>query len=307
MEIIEQQQILVNKLNEFLASRGKFVSSDLKIKGGLFVAGTNIEELPDNLTIIGDAMLSRTKLKSIPKKLKVTGTLYVNATAIKNLPDDLVVYGNLDIRKTSINDFNKSICKGKIIRTDKEADEVKNEINVAVFQEVHNLNSIPESLLKLIKFQNQYGFESFCEGFGIYLEDKNVFRHWTKAESMISQLIPIGQANGCGSIYAFWQHYENTELSEQPIVAFGDEGGHWVVAENFFDFIRILTFDSEPTISKDNIFFNKSTEESENSKKFITFAKKNYNIVKIKNEVEIKEIVNNAQKKLQDIFIKNVC
>ncbi|MCL2310135.1 MAG: hypothetical protein FWC42_07675 [Proteobacteria bacterium] len=277
-------------------------SARLTIKGGLFLGGTQLAHLPDNLTIIGDALFSRTQLSRLPENLKVTGTLYINATKIKTIPNSLKVYGNLDIRKTDVKNVPASVCLGQIIRTDEEAESATNNLNVDAFKEIYNVAELPGQLDHLIKFQNKYGFENFCQGFGMYVEDKNIFKHWTQSSELMEQLVCIGQANSTGSIYAIWRCNEKLPLDGQPIIAFGDEGGCWIVADNFSDFLRLLTYDSEPTLSHENIYFEKNDEESEHHKKYVSYVKKNFQINKLKTGAEVSELISKAQGKYQKIL-----
>ena len=51
--------------------------------------------------------------------------------------------------------------------------------------------------------------------------------------------------------YAFWKTEASDDISSIPIVAFNSEGDSWVVANNFYDFIKIIFFAS--SISSENI------------------------------------------------------
>jgi hypothetical protein len=52
---------------------------------------TEINELPDNLTINGDFILSQNPIKNLPNNLKVTSDLFIHKTLITELLGDLIV------------------------------------------------------------------------------------------------------------------------------------------------------------------------------------------------------------------------
>lgn len=52
--------------------------------------------LPDNLTVLGDLVLSDIfTLQALPKGLFVAGNLYICGTSIKEIPEDMEVYGDI--------------------------------------------------------------------------------------------------------------------------------------------------------------------------------------------------------------------
>ena len=70
--------------------------------GNLILSGTNIEQLPDDLsTVQGDMDISDTKLTMIPNPLEIGGNLYARRTMLNNFPDNLVVGGRVDVRNSS--------------------------------------------------------------------------------------------------------------------------------------------------------------------------------------------------------------
>jgi hypothetical protein len=56
----------------------------------LYINYTNIEILPDGLTVSGDLCLGGTKIKELPKRLEVGGTLYIRDTQIKTIKRSLL-------------------------------------------------------------------------------------------------------------------------------------------------------------------------------------------------------------------------
>ncbi|MDY2610489.1 MAG: hypothetical protein SOW09_01340 [Oscillospiraceae bacterium] len=70
--------------------------------GNLYLRGTRITALPDNLTVGGNLYLIGTKITALPDNLTVGGGLDLRGTGITALPDNLTVGGNLDLRGTRI-------------------------------------------------------------------------------------------------------------------------------------------------------------------------------------------------------------
>ena len=70
--------------------------------GNLYLSGTNITALPDNLTVGGNLNLSGTNITALPDNLTVGGNLYLRGTRITALPDNLTVGGGLDLSNTKI-------------------------------------------------------------------------------------------------------------------------------------------------------------------------------------------------------------
>ncbi|MBT4850038.1 hypothetical protein HON36_04255 [Candidatus Parcubacteria bacterium] len=56
-------------------------------------------DLPDNMTILGDAYIHFTEMKKLPKRLRIVGDLKLSMTEIEDLPDDIQIEGNLTIVK----------------------------------------------------------------------------------------------------------------------------------------------------------------------------------------------------------------
>ena len=76
--------------------------------GSLYLIGTVITSLPDNLTVGGSIDLEGcTGITSLPDNLTVGGYLDLRGTGITSLPDNLTVGGYLDLRGTGITDTSK--------------------------------------------------------------------------------------------------------------------------------------------------------------------------------------------------------
>ena len=70
--------------------------------GDLYLSGTQITALPDNLTVGGDLYLSGTQIAALPDNLTVGGWLDLSGTQITALPDNLTVGGGLYLSGTQI-------------------------------------------------------------------------------------------------------------------------------------------------------------------------------------------------------------
>ena len=80
----------------------KELPDNLTVVGYLDLYDTEIEKLPDGLSVGGDLGLSYTSIKELPDNLTVGGNFYLYDTEIKKLPDGLTVGGNFILRGTPI-------------------------------------------------------------------------------------------------------------------------------------------------------------------------------------------------------------
>jgi len=65
--------------------------TEVIFNSNLYLSGTNVTWLPDNLEINGNLYLTNAAIIELPKNLKVSGNLYLRDTSITELPDDLQV------------------------------------------------------------------------------------------------------------------------------------------------------------------------------------------------------------------------
>jgi len=309
---MSHQEQRIEHLRELIAATNagknpggqRTLTPDLRVKGGLFFGGkTALTALPDHLTVIGDLLARGTGLTALPEYLKVTGTLNLVDTAISTLPASLKVCGDLDIRKTAIKDVPAGVCLGSVIRTAADAENAGNGLNAEAYRATTELPDLPHAMRALIDFQNGTGYESYCCGFGVDVRDGTVFQSWTENEAIVDQLFCIGQANRCGSMYAFWRADSARPMHLQPIVAFGDEGGAWVVASTLDEFLRVLSFDGEPEISDEGVRFARDDEASENQGRYAAFVEAlGLNVITEADELE--RLVQKAQAAYQQQFVQ---
>ncbi|EKE3534669.1 hypothetical protein U9T76_000941 [Salmonella enterica] len=93
---------VTNDLNLEDVSDVDALPDNLTVGDGLDLSGTSITTLPDNLTV-GDGLdLSGTSITTLPDNLTVGGGLYLRGTSITTLPDNLTVGDGLDLSGTSI-------------------------------------------------------------------------------------------------------------------------------------------------------------------------------------------------------------
>ncbi len=162
---------------------------------------------------------------------------------------------------------------------------------------------IPNSLEKLIDFSLQYN--GFSQEFYFEVEnEKDGYATYSDDEKFLSCLIKIGTADGTGSDYGFWIN-ETKNLANAPIVAFGSEGGCHIIAQNFDELVRLLTFDCEPMIDWDEVFFYKDDEDCESKyhKEFVSFVQNDLNLEIVASNEQANKIVADAQAIYQEKFI----
>ncbi|WP_242661180.1 hypothetical protein [Flavobacterium johnsoniae] len=170
--------------------------------------------------------------------------------------------------------------------------------------------ALPEDLVKLYEFEQEYGAETYSECFGLTItDDKTGIKTWSEEEEFYNSFIEFAGANGSGSSYAYW--LIDNDLNNCPIVVFGDEGGIHVVAENTRKLIHLLTLDTEISVDFDSAYFYKDEEyysENDNIEAFQQWVKKEFNLDPIETNEETDEIVKQAKdkykKRLNDFLIK---
>ena len=89
---------------------------NLTVGGGLDLRNTQIQTLPDNLTVCGWLDLSGTQIQTLPDNLTVGGGLCLRNTQIQTLPDNLTVGGWLDLSGSRIKNKEKELQKVKTIK-----------------------------------------------------------------------------------------------------------------------------------------------------------------------------------------------
>ena len=87
---------------------------NINVREYLYLGGTNITSLPDNLSVGENLDLRGTKITELPNNLSVGRSLYLEGTKITELPDNLNVGGKIWLnRKDKI--YVPEHLKGKLI------------------------------------------------------------------------------------------------------------------------------------------------------------------------------------------------
>lgn len=140
-------------------------------------------------------------------------------------------------------------------------------MNVETFALNFQNHTLPNAFQLLCKIDEVLGFENYAEGFGLLTYDASLIHSWSgnNDPAFTKQLMPFAQANCSGSFYAVWDNGEGKELTEMPIVVFGDEGGVHIVANNIAELRYLLTFDVEISVGWDEAYFYKSETDDNTS------------------------------------------
>lgn len=163
---------------------------------------------------------------------------------------------------------------------------------------------VPKRLLALLKFDNEVAQKNyFSDGFEFSIDkDKIGLKTYSDNETFLNSIYEFANADGTGSSYGFWLQDGNSNLDQAPIVAFGSEGGYHVVASNLGELLQILTFDSEPMIDWDEIYYYKDPDDfepSDKSKEYREWLENECSLSPIENA---DEIVEEAQRIHKDPF-----
>jgi len=178
-------------------------------------------------------------------------------------------------------------------------------VNLSAFEANFKNFEIPEELTELVKFQDSIADdENFADQFyiGRDYSDKSGISGYSDDEGFTGSIIEFAMADGSGSTYAFWVRNNDKNLSEAPVLAFGSEGGIHIVARNIRELLQILTFDVEPAIGWDDIYYYKDEDEYEPTEKTEEYKKwvlEKYGIETTENP---DEIVKNAQETYDEEF-----
>lgn len=133
--------------------------------------------------------------------------------------------------------------------------EVVMSLTRSDFEAVFDSKCVPQSLLLLLEFQEGLdGYANYSHAIVLIDDhDKSGLIHGGSSDpAYLQRLIPFAEATNSGSFYALWDNTGSEDLTEWPVVIFGDEGGQWVVAKNVDELLRITTFDQEPYVDYDS-------------------------------------------------------
>ncbi|WDF65575.1 hypothetical protein [Flavobacterium sp. KACC 22763] len=201
------------------------------------------------------------------------------------------------------------ILTAEVVEEDDEEDETEyagysNRFSLEEYASQFGNYKLPEDLVKLYEFEQEYGVETYSECFGLTItEEKTGIKTWSEEEEFYNSFIEFAGANGSGSSYAYW--IIDNDLNNCPIVVFGDEGGVHVVAESTQKLIQLLTLDTEISVDFDKAYFYQDEEyyeESENKEEFREWVKEEFNLNAVETNEEADEIVEETQRKYKQKF-----
>lgn len=176
-------------------------------------------------------------------------------------------------------------------------------IDIQDFRQNLGLSQLPAGMEQLIEFQNERsGFEEYAQGFGLLIDDKSGIGSWSEDPDFLDHILPFAQANGSGSIYAFWKAAGSANPDEYPVLVFGDEGGVHVVAENFREFLKLLTYDTEISVDFDEAYFYKDEDDyeaSEDHEEYLSWLMENF---KLEKEEDPDGVIETAQARCKQEF-----
>ena len=104
---------------------------------------------------------------------------------------------------------------------------------------------------ELIKFDEEYGGETYAQSFWILDDEDDFFEDWLfdtpedKVQEYSKSMKIFASADGTGARYAFWLKDKNTNYNNAPIICYGSEGAIVIVAENIKDLIKMLSLGAE--------------------------------------------------------------
>lgn len=152
--------------------------------------------------------------------------------------------------------------------------------------------NVPKELTSLFELQKSENVPSYYSN-GLYLleEESDILESFSTNEEFLQSFLPFAEANNSGSIYAFWIKDKSVKnLSECPIVVFGDEGGAYVVAANFNVLLQIAAYDVEAFVDAEEFFFSDKDILEEDGEFDATEFNKEY-IVWLRNEAKLKPLL----------------
>jgi len=168
------------------------------------------------------------------------------------------------------------------------------------YKENFHHHEIPEEIARLVEFQNALA-APFSRGFSLARDDKSGLRAFFEKREFLDALCPLGKASSSGSIYVLWARDHDKQLRNAPVLAFGDEGGVHIVAENALQLMRILTLDAEPMIDAESLVYMKDAGDapSPGAKEYAAWMEKQFHQAPVKDAAEVELMVRTAQRLLE--------
>jgi hypothetical protein len=177
-------------------------------------------------------------------------------------------------------------------------------IDIIDFSKNFNGLTIPTELVMLLDFEKTMPSDEFYSaGFELTVDEaKHGLKTYSEDVVFLNSIMEFADADGMGSTYGFWLRNNNKNLAEAPIVIFGGEGGNHIVASNILELFQILTYDVEPMVGWDEVYYYKDEEDYEPSEQREAFKKWLFDNFKISETNNADSIVKAAQEKYQAAF-----
>lgn len=121
---------------------------------------------------------------------------------------------------------------------------------------------VPPELERLLAFDLSTD-APYSDGFELLGTNGEELSSWSDDPAFVERLFVFAEASASGSLYAIWWADPRASLADSPVVVFGDEGGAHVVAANVPELLELLTFDSEPMVSWDEVSFYKDEDDDD--------------------------------------------
>lgn len=162
---------------------------------------------------------------------------------------------------------------------------------------------IPTEIARLWDFESRVGVETYADGFALRGGDVAALPNWSADPVFLASCIEFASANGSGSTYALW--LVESDLSNCPVLVFGDEGGIHVVASTLKDLLALLTYDAEVSVNHSAATYERDIddyEESENRTKYLVWARGQF-VAPIETAEAAADIVARARAKYEEPMI----
>ena len=140
---------------------------------------------------------------------------------------------------------------------------------------------LPIGLEKLFIFSKKYIENWYAESFEIDLQEEcyciTIDNDPQKELEYKRYFKKFGTVDGTGGFCAFWVEEGVIDLENSPIVNYGSEGSIHIVASNIYEFLRILTFDTE---LMDGVSFKVKDDyvESKYKQEYLSWLKSELNL-----------------------------
>jgi hypothetical protein len=179
---------------------------------------------------------------------------------------------------------------------------------------------LPQPLERLLEFQDKLDGETFADGFVLAYDDKALLKGFrgadgrpvasrSKQKAFLAAMLPIATANGTGSAYFAWSNGNTKNVSQMPVVVFGDEGGCHIVAEDLTRLLQIAAADIEPLITFDDVSYFRPASGYQPSPKIRAFRqwlKKELGVAPAKQPDHVVRAAQRTYKSAFDVWLKRL-